>query len=633
MTPDKPVRLTVSAIRQRIFEVSGVPSLGAGSAAGQLFHRVAEQALEGGHPACWRSVLTDDLNVDEWIDALYEHSLGPELTRQHALLRENGAEVLTLWRGVRSFARWFCDLLAQAVRSGVLRYDGQTEHWVGGESLFQPECELEATFCLPDWTRPVVVSGRLDQVIRIAPARCCVIEFKLGGGHSEADAAQACLYHELLGGESASAAIVRFGAEPEAHEILMAETAMQQARPTLLALIGALAGVAPLSGDMDHPAPSAIAAKTAQSQWPRKPSAAELEIEKKLLRALREFGAEARSAGEPLVGPAFVRYLLEPGRGVPASRIERQGPNLQVRLQLQEEPLIGRVGGRIAVDVRRPEREFVSFGSIWPAIDAHKTDTGNSSTVAGVDIDGQIHFIDLAGDCPHLLVGGTTGSGKSEWLRSAVASLLLTNNPDHLRLVLVDPKKNAFSELAGSPFLWRPDSLVDSPDGAALSWIEEIAEEMSRRYELFKQAGADDLARYRKKTDTVLPRVVCVVDEFADLLLAGGRRQRDDLERGFVRIAQIGRAAGIHLILATQRPSRQVVSGVLKANLPGQIALKVANRTDSGVLLDRGGAQNLLGKGDLLLSIGGDPVRLQSPWLSEEERLLVFRGLSPRPSE
>ena len=156
---------------------------------------------------------------------------------------------------------------------------------------------------------------------------------------------------------------------------------------------------------------------------------------------------------------------------------------------------------------------------------------------------------------------------------------------------------------------------------------------MSRRYELFKQAGADDLARYRKKTDTVLPRVVCVVDEFADLLLAGGRRQRDDLERGFVRIAQIGRAAGIHLILATQRPSRQVVSGVLKANLPGQIALKVANRTDSGVLLDRGGAQNLLGKGDLLLSIGGDPVRLQSPWLSEEERLLVFRGLSPQPSE
>jgi hypothetical protein len=624
MTPDKPVRLTVSAIRQRIFEVSGVPSQGAGSAAGQLFHRVAEQALDEAHPAYWRSVLTGELNADEWLGALYQHSLGPELTRQHALLRESGEEVLTLWRGVQSFARWFCGILSEAVRTGVLHYDGQAEQWVGGDSLFQSECELEAVFFLPDWTRPVVVSGRLDQVIRIAPDRCCVVEFKLGGGHAEADAAQACLYRELLGGDCGSAAIVRFGGEPEAHEILLAEASTQQARPTLLALIGALAGVSPHSG-RDRAAASMIAVKAAQSEWPRKASAAELEIERKLLRALQEFGAEARSAGEPLVGPAFVRYLLEPGRGVPASRIEKQGPNLQMRLLLSEEPIIARAGGRIAVDVRRPEREFVSFGSLWTEIQAQKTDGGNSNAAAGVDINGQIHFIDLAGDCPHLLVGGTTGSGKSEWLRSAVASLLVTNDPDSLRLVLVDPKKNAFSELTGSPYLWRPDSLVDSLDGAALSWIEEMTEEMARRYEIFKQAGADDLARYRQKTGAVLPRVVCVVDEFADLLLAGGKRQRDDLERGFVRIAQAGRAAGLHLILATQRPSRQVVSGVLKANLPGKIALKVANRTDSGVLLDRGGAQNLLGKGDLLLSWGGDPVRLQSPWLSEEERVFVFR--------
>jgi hypothetical protein len=176
MTPDKPVRLTVSAIRQRIFEVSGVPSQGAGSAAGQLFHRVAEQALDEAHPAYWRSVLTGELNADEWLGALYQHSLGPELTRQHALLRESGEEVLTLWRGVQSFARWFCGILSEAVRTGVLHFDGQAEQWVGGDSLFQSECELETVFFLPDWTRPVVVSGRLDQVIRIAPDRCCVVE-------------------------------------------------------------------------------------------------------------------------------------------------------------------------------------------------------------------------------------------------------------------------------------------------------------------------------------------------------------------------------------------------------------------------------------------------------------------------
>ena len=175
MTRAKQVRLTVSAIRQEIFKASGVSSQGAGSAAGRLFHRVAENALTEGHPACWRSVLDGELNADAWIEALYEHALGQELTRQHALLRENGEEVLTLWRGVQSFARWFCGILKEAVQSGLLRYDGQAEQWIGGESLFQPECELEATFFQPEWTHPVVVSGRLDQVIRVAPDQCCVI--------------------------------------------------------------------------------------------------------------------------------------------------------------------------------------------------------------------------------------------------------------------------------------------------------------------------------------------------------------------------------------------------------------------------------------------------------------------------
>ena len=624
MTRDKHVRLTVSAIRQEIFKVSGVSSQGAGSVAGQLFHSVAEKALTPGHPACWRSVLDDKLDAHEWIEALYEHALGPELTRQHALLRENGEEVLTLWRGVQSFARWFCGILTVAVRTGVLRYDGQAEQWTGGEQLFKPECELETEFFMPHWTHPVVVSGRLDQVIRVAPDRCCVIEFKLGGGHCESDAAQACLYRELLGRDGGSAAIVCFGGQPEPHEILLAGASIQKELPVLLELMGALAGVAPLTVPR-HAAASGTSEAAAQSAWPRNATSAELEIEKKLLRALHEFGAEARTVDEPLVGPAFVRYQLEPGRGVPASRIEKQGPNLQMRLQLQEEPIIHRTGGRIAVDVRRPEREAVSFSSLRPEIESRKADCGNSNAVAGVDIHGRVHFIDLAGGCPHLLVGGTPGSGKSEWLRSAVASLLITNSPDFLRFVLVDPKKNAFSELAGSPFLWSANSLVDSAGDSCLSLVEDLEEEMSRRYELFKQAGADDLARYREKAGKVLPRVVCVVDEFADLLLAGSKRQRDDLERGFMRIAQTGRAAGIHLILATQRPSRQVVSGVLKASLPGIIALKVANRVDSGVLLDQTGAQNLLGKGDLLLSVGGDPVRLQSPWLSEEDRLAIFR--------
>jgi hypothetical protein len=507
---------------------------------------------------------------------------------------------------------------------GNLRYDGQREEWVGAESLFQAECDIEREFLQPGWSHAVVVSGRLDQFVRIGPNRWCAVEFKLGGGHPEADAAQACLYHELLGG-GGSAALLHFGNDGKHEEILFPREAIEQARPKLIALIGALAGVSPtgLAG---------IGAETVQGTavWPRKPGEAEDEMGRTLERTLREYGAEAQLAGEPQVGPTFVRYLLEPQRGVTVSRIERRGAELQMRLGLDCEPIIHRVEGRIAVDVQRRKREFVSFSSLRAQLDAAGAEHGASKVLAGVDLRGKLHFLDLARECPHLLVGGGTGSGKTEWLRAAVASLIVTNTPETLRLAVVDPKRNAFPELAGSPFLWRPDALVDSPDSSVLSLLEDLIEEMLRRNGLLRQTAADDLMQYRQRTGLTIPRVVVVVDEFAELLLSGGRKQRDEFEQCFIRIAATGRAAGIHLILATQRPSRQVVSGNLKANLPGKIAMRVANGTDSRVLIDQPGAEHLLGRGDLLLAgLSSDPVRLQSAWLSEMDRQLIFRGTGP----
>jgi len=628
MALDSPVRLTVSEIRQRIFEISETRSDGAGSLAGQLFHHEAAAAVEDGHPACWKSVLDSELNAEEWASVLYEQALGAELTRLQPALCDNGEAVLTLWRGVHSYTRWFCGLLAEAMRSGELRYDPQIECWHGAGSLFQTEREAEMLLSQPNWSRKVFVSGRMDHLVRLSQDRWCVVEFKLGGGHAEADAAQACLYHELLGGGSSSAAIIHFAGEPkssDAQETVLQGAWIEQVRPALLALIGALAGVAADSsstpvGSVDAP----------DRDWPRPPGEAELQQGKKLLRALQEFHAEARMVAAPLVGPAFVRYLLEPGRGVTARKIEQQGPNLQMRLHLDAEPILQRIEGVIAVDVQRLEREFVSFESISALLAGKEAGDRRSSAslVAGVDLKGQIHFVDLARESPHLLVGGMSGSGKSEWLRSAIACLLLVNDPTTLRLVLIDPKKNAFPEMSGSPFLWRTDALVDTPDDASIHLLEELLEEIARRNELFKQVAADDLEHYRQKRPEALPHIVCVVDEFADLLMGGGKAQRDAFERAFVRIAQMGRAAGIHLILATQRPSRQVISGILKANLTGKIALRVANRTDSSVLLDQGGAQNLLGKGDLLLSTGyGSPIRLQAPRLGDEARQRIFRAL------
>jgi hypothetical protein len=614
-------RLTVSDIRQKIFEVSDEPSRGIGALPGQLFHRVADAALRNEHPAFWQSALTNELDAEEWAQKLYYEVLGPDLTNSQSALRDRGLEVLQLWCAVRSFANWFCGLLTEAMSSDLIKYDARKECWLGAGSVFEQECELGATLREPNWTAEVTVAGRADHLIRVDQNQWCVVELKLGGGHAEADAAQACLYHELLGGGVGSAALVLFDGNPEPKQILLSAELIGEARPKLMQLIGSLAGVT------SRQSPPTVAHHEPRTRWPKQARKNEREQGARLLETLKEFSADASLAGEPLVGPTFVRFLLESGHRVPARRIVAQGPNLQVRLQLDEEPMIGLAGGRIAVDVQRKDREFVSFGELRDRLDAERSHSGNSLVLAGIDLTGRIEFIDLAKDVPHLLVAGTTGSGKSEWLRSAIASLLVTNTPDTLRLVLIDPKKNAFVELAGSSYLWRPDSLIDTPERQVIQVLISLIEEMQRRYERFKEVSADNLNDFQRKAGLSLPRLVCVVDEYAELLMGTKKKaDREQLETYFVRIAQMGRAAGIHLVLATQRPSRQVVTGVLKANIPGRIALRVSNRIESGVVLDQSGAQFLLGRGDLLLGAGtGTLVRLQSAYLSEVDRQEIFR--------
>jgi S-DNA-T family DNA segregation ATPase FtsK/SpoIIIE len=607
------IRLTVSDIRQKIFEVSDEPSRGIGSLPGRLFHQVADCALRNGHPAFWQLALTNELDAEEWAQRLYHEVLGPGLTNSQSALRDNGSEVWQLWCAVRSFATWFCGLLSEAVNHGLLEYDARKECWVGADTLFDQECDLNATLREPDWTTEVTVVGRADHLIRVDQNQWCVVEFKLGGGHAEADAAQACLYHELLGGGVGSAALVLFDGSPKPKEIVLAAEWIGQARPRLMELIGSLAGVTKRQSTR----PVVPEPKT----WPK-------QARQSLVETLKEFSAGAALSGDPLVGPTFVRYLLEPGPRVPAKRIIGQGANLQVRLQLDEEPMIGLVRGRIAVDVQRRDREFVSFGELRNHLSAQRSDAGDSRMLAGVDLAGRIEFINLAEDVPHLLVAGVPGSGKSEWLRAAVASLMVTNTPNTVRLILIDPKKNAFGELSGSGYLWRSDSLIDTPEGQVIPMLTQLIEEMKHRYECFANVSADNLLDYQRKTGLQTPRLVCVVDEYAELLMGTRKKaDREQVETSFVRIAQMGRAAGIHLVLATQRPSRQVVTGVLKANMPGRVALKVSNRIESGVVLDQSGAEFLLGRGDLLLVAGTSMlVRLQSAYLTEADRQEIFQN-------
>jgi DNA segregation ATPase FtsK/SpoIIIE-like protein len=343
------------------------------------------------------------------------------------------------------------------------------------------------------------------------------------------------------------------------------------------------------------------------------------------VKILEEFGSPAVIEGQPVVGPTFIRYTLLAEKGISAKKILQQNLDLQVRLHLDAAPMIHVHEGRLVVDLQRKDRETILFSSIRQKLPLAGED-GNPKVPVGVDLDGTLHFADLSNPVnAHILVAGTAGSGKSEWLRSAIAGLLLTNTPRTLRLVLIDPKRNAFNDLKNSSFLYREDSIVYPPEHSAVKVLEALIEEMESRYLNFEKYHADDLQHYAQRSGDRKPRIVCVCDEYADLVSAD-KKVRKEIEKSISRLGAKARAAGIHLILATQRPSRDIVSGVLKANMSCKVGLRVQSLIESRLILEVQGAEKLLGYGDLLFCDVGDPVRLQSPFLPEQERNSIFRG-------
>jgi DNA segregation ATPase FtsK/SpoIIIE-like protein len=241
----------------------------------------------------------------------------------------------------------------------------------------------------------------------------------------------------------------------------------------------------------------------------------------------------------------------------------------------------------------------------------------------GVDLAGRLHCVDISqSNCPHLLVAGTAGSGKSEWMRTALAGLLLRNAPATLQLVLIDPKRSAFNGLEGSPHLYRGWEVLHPLDRSMEEVLDELIAEMDRRNLLFKEKGADDLAAYVTKTAKALARIVVLCDEYFDLI--ADKKTRREVEMRVARLASKGRSSGIHLILATQFPKADVVTSVLKANLQGRVCLRMTDGSQSQVMLGQYGAEQLLGKGDLLFQDIGEPKRLQAAYLPEEERKRLF---------
>lgn len=342
-------------------------------------------------------------------------------------------------------------------------------------------------------------------------------------------------------------------------------------------------------------------------------------------RTLHNFGIPV-VMDEVSVGPTVSQYTLKPAEGVKLSKITNLSTNLALDLATPSIRIEAPIPGRSLVGIEIPNKKRVSVG-LREMLEAKEFTSSTAPLLftLGKDVRGEAVYADLA-DMPHLLVAGTTGSGKSIALNCIILSLLYRNSPEDMQLVLVDPKKVEFPVYDPAPHMMAP--VLSSGDDAviALKWL---VGEMERRLEILKMAGNRDISTYNKAWKDgmeKMPYIVVIIDELADLMMARGK----ELESYVVRIAQKARAVGIHLILATQRPSVEVITGLIKANISSRLGLKVASQIDSRTMLDQGGAEKLLGKGDLLFQSkeSSNLKRIQCPFVSEKEIKDVITWIS-----
>ena len=344
-----------------------------------------------------------------------------------------------------------------------------------------------------------------------------------------------------------------------------------------------------------------------------------------IMQVLRDFGIDAKVVAAH-VGPSVTQYELEMRAGTRVNKILGLNREIALALAAKDVRIQAPIPGKSTVGIELPNKVIspVLVREVLASVPDSLHDS-HLLAVLGKDINGDPKWMEI-NKTPHLLVAGSTGSGKSVCINSILASLIMRNKPDEVKLVLVDPKKVELSMYNGVPHLLAP--VVTDPKKANIA-LKKIVSEMERRYDVFEASGTKNIISYneylKKKNESLpeseqiklMPYIVVIIDELADLMLVAAKEVEDSI----MRITQMARAAGIHLIVATQRPSTDVITGVVKANIPSRISFAVSSGIDSRTILDMVGAEKLLGKGDMLYLPQGEntPIRIQGTFISEEE--------------
>ncbi|UCH20765.1 MAG: DNA translocase FtsK [Deltaproteobacteria bacterium] len=618
------VQLSVSQVRKEIYLAAGSPGIEEANQPstlllGRMFHESFASLFGYDRRLQWQPVIINaDPKIKEWQknleDHVYKRLIGPRLGREQAHLHNQTELVVAFWQAAKSMCHWIVELLWRSRRELARGVDPRIK------LLTRSQEPLSLEFKEEGWTDAVTLTGIADLVLSVPGRRhWSLVELKLGQTCPEADLTQVCLYHQILSSlhpdTTDALALVEF--KPHREEHLFDAVEVKNAQKRLVDLIGRLAGVTSGKKRIREQRKAAFY----KEHDPQKC----FEQGRQLVSIFREYGTPISLAGDPVSGPSFIRYPVKIGKGLKLGATQGIAHEVQHRMHLSAPPYVHMSEGSGVVDIQRSDRQIVYFSQIHDQLPEADSEVGCSQVLLGIDLYNRLRFADLSDQRnAHILAAGKAGSGKSEWLRSVLAGFIVTNTPDTLRLVLIDPKRNVFNELKGSSFLLSSNTLVYPDEQPAVEVLSRLADEMDRRYRILQNAGVDTRDALIKKFKRTMPRIVCMCDEYFDLINQAPAT-RKALEYQIFRLGTKSRAVGIHLIIATRQPSRQVIMGALNTNIPARVGFKMGKAVESNMLLNQKGAEYLLDRGDLLFKDIGEPIRLQAPYIVPEQRIKLYQ--------
>ncbi|MBF0530594.1 MAG: PD-(D/E)XK nuclease family protein [Deltaproteobacteria bacterium] len=528
--------------------------------------------------------------------------------------------ILALAKGVKAWCRYLAQFLITREIDDKTRASSRI-----AEIFSVPEANLEQGLKLENGLS-IKVRGRLDTVLfDPADKEAVIIEFKgYKPEHDDEDFIQLALYAWLFRehtGVSPKGVVLYL--DEERPEAAYSSMDLEQVEDNLKILIRTTIEVKQATGEKKHlpqphdPQLCSICPfdQTCDHDWgnrsePPSPDQEENNEAATLMTNLITVLNKLKLPAEPrgyISGPRLIRLRIKPilEKGATVRKIMNKAEDLQVALSLKSAPLIRAQAGYLSLDAPRKFTVPLTLGELWEK-GLRNRPISSVAFPMGLEVDGTVSWADLTNPTmTSILVAGTAGSGKSIFLRSVVIGLALNAGPDQVRVTLIDPKRVTFTDLTGLPHLAGP-IIMDSPP--ALEALESLVEEMERRYHLFESESVADITLYNQRRP-LLPHQVVIIDEYADLII--DKKTKPEAESFIQRLGQKGRAAGIHLILATQRPDAKVVTPLVKANLQLKVALKVTSAANSQIVLDEPGAERLMGNGDMLVGGAIPLARLQ----------------------